>query len=244
MFQGLRVVGGRNSRRRIGKVLRAVFSPGDYRYQGLIIARPDLLFMFKRKDRFLAHDAYSFEDGRIVSTIDRDSWDGLACKRLGINWDECLILEGMPVVAAQGEKLGTVNTVDFDKQTRKAIALKVTDGAVSKAVIGSSDIPIDLIVGYKDGSIVAKAPAAKIKAEGGLAAKAGEQTAIATHAIKEKTKVAREVAGVIGKKAGESAGKAVTGGGKALGKQLGKTKGMFRAFKDEYKKEASKGKKD
>jgi sporulation protein YlmC with PRC-barrel domain len=196
--------------------------------------------MFKRKDRFLAHDAFKIEDGRVVATIDRDSWDGLACKRLGINWDECLILEGMPVVTSTGEKLGAINSVEFDKHTRKALELKVTEGAASQAIIGSSDIPIDLIIGYKDGSIVAEPPAAKIKAEGGLAAKAGEQAAIATHAIKEKTKNVREAASTIGKKAGKSAGKAVDSGSKALGKQLGKTKGMFKAFKDEYKKEASK----
>ncbi len=195
--------------------------------------------MFKRKDRFLAFDAYKIEDGRVVATIDRDSWDGLACKRIGINWDECLILEGMVVVTRSGKKLGTVNSIDFDKSTRKASELKVTEGATSKAIIGSTNIPLDLIVGYKDGALVAEPPAAKIKAEGGLAAKAGEQTAIATHAIKEKTKDVRAAAGNLGKKASQSAGKAVDSGSKALGKQLGKTKGMFKAFKDEYKKGSS-----
>jgi sporulation protein YlmC with PRC-barrel domain len=192
--------------------------------------------MFKRKERFLAWDAFRVLDGRVVATIDRDSWDEPACKRLGINWDECLILEGMLLVTSDGEKVGTIDSVEYDERSGKAISLEVTDGAAARALIGVSKIPLELIIGYQDGRVVAKRAAAEVKTEGGLAAKAGEQTAIATQAIKEKTASARKTASVAGKQAGKAANQALEVGSRALGRQLRKTKGMFKGFREEYKK--------
>jgi hypothetical protein len=224
--------------RRIGKILRAVFAPDDFSFIGYIVGRPDFLFMFKRRDRFLAYDAFKVVDGRVVATTDRDSWDNPACKRLGVDWDECLILEGMPLVTEGGSKVGVIDSVEYDAKSGKTIALQAADGIASRTIIGSSAIPRKLVVGYSDGAIVVKAAAASIKAEGGLAAKAGEQTAIVGHAIKTKTESARKTAKKISKNAGKAAGQALDAGSFALGKQLGRTRGMFKAFKDEYQKEA------
>jgi uncharacterized protein YrrD len=239
-FRGARVTGGRNGTRRIGKVLRAVFRPDNYALAGYIIARPDLLLMFKRKDRFLAWDAFRVIDGRVVATIDRDSWDEPACKRLGIDWDECLILEGMPLVTDDGEKLGTISAVDYNERSGKAVAFRVSDGMAAKTLLGTSKIPVELIVGYRDGKIVAKRAASDIGSEGGLAARAGEQTAVAAQVIKEKTESARNAAGKATKKAGKIADQALDVGSRALGRQLGRTRGMFKGFKDEYRKSRGK----
>ncbi|MCL1847308.1 MAG: PRC-barrel domain-containing protein [Coriobacteriia bacterium] len=239
-FRGVRVIGGRSGNKRIGKILRAVFSPEGSILVGYIVGRPDFLFMFKRKDRFLAHDAFKVVDGRVVATTDRDSWDEPACKRLGIDWDRCLILEGMRVVTEDGEKVGTIASVEYDERTGKTASLQVGEGMASKAIVGVSHIPPELIVGYRNGQIVARRAASEIHAEGGLAAKAGEQAAVVTNVVKEKTKTARNTAKTIGKNTGKIAGNALDSGSKALGTQLGKTKGMFKAFKNEYKKESSK----
>jgi len=234
------VLGGRNGQKRIGKILKAVFSPSDYALAGYIVARPDFLFMFKRKDRFLAYDAFRVIDGRVVATIDRDSWDEPACQRLGIDWDKCLILEGMTLVTEDGTKVGMIDSIEYDEKTRETVSFQVSDGIAAKQILGVSSIPLELIVGYKNGHMVARSAASDIQAEGGIAAKAGEQVAIATNVVKEKTEAARQTAGKITKQAGKTAGKAVDSGSKALGKQLGKTKGMFKAFKDEYQKESGK----
>ncbi|MDR1013837.1 MAG: PRC-barrel domain-containing protein [Coriobacteriales bacterium] len=235
-FRNVRVTGGRNGTRRIGKVLRAVFRPDTYTLAGYLVARPDLLFMFKRKDRFLAWDAFRVVDGRVVATIDRDSWDEPACKRLGIDWDTCLILEGMPLVTSDGDKVGNIDAVEYDERSGRLVALRVGDGMAAKALIGTSKVPADLVVGYRDGTMVAERAASGIASEGGLAAKAGEQTAVATQAIKEKTDRARKAASKMGKKAGAAADKALDTGSRALGKQLGRTRGMFKGFRDEYRK--------
>jgi sporulation protein YlmC with PRC-barrel domain len=203
---------------------------------GYIIARPDILFMFKRRDRFLAWDAFRVLDGRVVATVDRDSWDEPACKRLGVDWDECLVLEGMLLVTSDGEKVGTIDSIEYDERTGKTVALEVTDGAAARALLGVSKIPRKLIIGYRDGRVVAKRAASEIKTEGGLAAKAGEQTAVATQMIKEKTEQARKTARAVSKQAGKTAGQALDAGSRALGKQLRRTKGMFKGFRDEYKK--------
>jgi hypothetical protein len=192
--------------------------------------------MFKRRDRFLAFDAFRIIDGRVVATIDHDSWDEPACRRLGIDWDTCLILEGMLLVADDGEKIGAIDAVDYDEHSGALVALQVTDGPATRSLIGVSRIPADLIVGYRDGRVVTQCAASDVEMEGGLAARAGEQAAIATHAIKEKTASARETASKASKKAGKVAGQALEVGSKALGRQLGRTKGMFKGFKDEYRK--------
>jgi uncharacterized protein YrrD len=235
-LRGARVTGGKRGTRRIGKVLRAVFRPDNYALAGYIVARPDILFMVKRKDRFLAYDAFKIVDGRVIATVDRDSWDEPACKRLGIDWDKCLILEGMVVVTGDGTKVGTIDAVEYNERSGKATAFQVADGAAAKTLLGVTKIPLDLIVGYQNGKIVAKRAASAVGAEGGLAARAGEQAAVTTHAIKQKTESARKAASNAGKTASKITGKAIDTGSKALGKQLGRTKGMFKGFRDEYKK--------
>lgn len=242
-FRGARVTGGRKGTRRIGKILRAVFHPDTYALAGFIVARPDFLFMFKRKDRFLAYDAFKVVDGRIVGTTDRDSWDGAACKRLGIDWDTCIILEGMSLVTKDGAKVGTIDAAEYNERNGKLVALEVSDGATARTLLGVTKIPRELIIGYKDGVVLAKRAASEVQTEGGLAAKAGEQTAVVANVVMEKTETTRKAVGKATKTAGKAAGNALDSGSKAVGKQLGKTKGMFKAFKDEYKKEAGQSKK-
>ena len=57
----LRVVGGKKGTKRIGKVKSCVFHPTERRCIGFIVKRPDLLWMFHRKDIFVALGG--FDDG-------------------------------------------------------------------------------------------------------------------------------------------------------------------------------------
>ena len=50
----LRVFGGKRGNRRIGRVKSCVFHPSEKRCIGFIIKRPDLLWMFRRKDLFVS----------------------------------------------------------------------------------------------------------------------------------------------------------------------------------------------
>ncbi len=60
---GVRVVGGKNGTKRIGKVRRFVFHPKEKRCVGFIVKRPDLLWMFRRKDKFVSIEGYDIVDG-------------------------------------------------------------------------------------------------------------------------------------------------------------------------------------
>ena len=57
----VRVMGGKNATKRIGKVRAFVYHPKERRCIGIMVKRPDLLWMFHRKDIFVALGG--FDDG-------------------------------------------------------------------------------------------------------------------------------------------------------------------------------------
>ena len=66
----VRVMGGKNASKRIGKVRAFVYHPKERRCIGIMVKRPDLLWMFHRKDLFVSLDGFEFEDGRVVLADD------------------------------------------------------------------------------------------------------------------------------------------------------------------------------
>lgn len=254
---GTRVVGGKKSTKRIGKVRSCVFHPKEKRCIGFIVKRPDLLWMFHRKDKFVAIDGYDFEDGRIVVRDDAAATDNAACKRLGVNWDDCVLWVGMPIVAQCGQSLGVVGSVTFNLATGAVDSIETSTGAASNALLGKRIIPASLVAGFKRGvgaelaqsaegaddvvelgAILVQDEALEVSAEGGWADAAGRATAVAaasahTAVDKVKPKVSS---------AAEATGAAINKGAFATGKQIGKAKTMFSDFKEEYDKAAGDGK--
>ncbi len=208
-----------------GKVHMAVFSPKGDRVVGMLVKRPDLAGMVKREDSFVALDAIAPCDGGVRVVKGPESFDDAARARLGIDWDACLIWSGMDARTTNGKVLGYVNDASFNTKTGKVEAFYVGDGSVAQSLVGSVEIPIEMLRGYEDGFMVVAPEAAKLALTGGVAGKAGEGYARAKYEGKKAAK-----------KAGETAGKAVDKGSKALGKTLGRTKGMFSSFVDEFKK--------
>lgn len=213
--------------RKIGKVFKTVFDPSGLRVVGFIVRRPDLLWMFKRPEKFLALDAMDTSEGIVRATKGGASWDDAAIRRCGLDWDKCIIWEGMQVRTTEGEVLGHVDDISFDEATGDIDALFLDDGGTARALIGSVEIPHELMVGYKDDWLVVKPEAAECKLTGGLAAKAGEASAKAGIAAKQA-----------GKDAGKAVSKAVDAGSYGLGKGIGRIKNSITGAVDEYKKEA------
>ena len=221
--------------RKIGKVFKTVFDPSGLRVVGFIVRRPDLLWMFKRPEKFLALDAMDTSEGIVRATKGGASWDDAAIKRNGLDWDKCIIWEGMQVRTTEGEVLGHVDDISFDEETGDIDSLFLDDGGTARALIGSVEIPHELMVGYTDakgGYLVVKPEAAECKLTGGLAAKAGEASAKAGIAAKQA-----------GHEAGKAVGKAVDAGSYGLGKGIGRIKNSITGAVDEYRKEASAPKK-
>lgn len=252
--------------KKMGKVRAVVFHPVRAQVVGYIVRRPDLLLMFKRKDRFCAADRVgAFEDG-LEAAESAGTWDKEACRRLGIDYDACLLWVGMPVRTEDGRELGAIKNVFFDEVTLRVDHIDISTDSMARTLLGESDIARDMIVGFKDGAIIVKRELGEVDAAGGVAAAAGEAWARAKSSAQEKAgkagqavdKGAFKVGEAVGaarkkmndavdghaeKKAAEQAAGSPSGIDKAatsFGRQLGRASHMFKDFKDEFDK-ASRG---
>lgn len=252
--------------KKFGKVRNVVFYPDKPRAVGVIVKRPDLLWMIKRKDRFAAIDKVSLlEDGNIiVDLMDSDAWDNRACKRLGVDFDECIIWDNMAVRNMQGQELGLISNIEIDDDCKIA-CVDISSGGAERALLGAANIDASKLKGYDANAqaIIADIQPEEVEVSGGVAGKAGEAWAKGTHRVSESqadisdkaakniedTAVAAgEAIGSIRDKVKEKvgtdktenlsakAGEAVNDGAYKLGQQLRKSKGMFHAFKEEFDK--------
>ncbi len=254
-YIGVRVVTpGKKNDKRVGKVYRFVFHPSEKRVVGFMVKRPDLLLMFHRSDSFVALDGFHIEDGRIAINDDAAASGSAAIKRLGLDWDNCVFWEGMPILTKGGEMLGYAGNVLFNRADGAVVALEIDAGAANDAVVGKRTIPSAMIKGFKlgagaqfgnafpddeqlaetieVGAILVSDEAASVKTQGGIASAAGEATAVAANKARKAVADAKPTVD----SAAKAAGKAVDKGVFAVGKQLGRASGMFAAFKNEYNK--------
>ncbi|RDB61339.1 PRC-barrel domain protein [Gordonibacter sp. 28C] len=252
-LMGVRVVGGKKGTRRIGKVRRFVFHPKEKRVVGFVVKRPDLLWMFHRKDLFVSINGFDVEDGRIVVRNEPTATNRAACKELGVDWDACVLWVGLPVMTEDGETLGVVGSVTLNRSTGVIEGITTDSGATANALLGKREISADLVKGFKRGmgaalartgeegqeaddvvlgAILVADEARDIAVEGGLAEKAGEATAVVVDKAHTAVDKAKPVASAAAKKTGEVVNK----GAYATGKQIAATKGMFSGFKEEYDK--------
>lgn len=251
-LMGKQVFGGTKRQKRIGKIRRFVFHPSERRCIGFIVKRPDLLWMFRRKDRFVSLEGYDLIDGRVVIRATSDALDAAACARLGVAWDACVLWVGLPVITENGEVLGTVGSVEFDRETGEVASLDIDCGMTANALLGKRCVPAKFIKGFRRGvgaqltetnadtsgedvvlgAIMVQNETENLTAEGGAAEKAGQSTAIALDKVRSGVDKAKPVASCAVKKTGEALDK----GAYATGRQIAKSKKMFSDFKKEYDK--------
>lgn len=255
---GSRVVGGKRGNRRIGKVRRFVFHPSEKRVIGFIVKRPDLLWMFRRKDKFVSIDGYDLVDGRVLIREDATAVDRAAYKALGVNPDEAIMWLGLPIMTEDKATFGVVGNVTFNSVTGTVESIEADEGATANTLLGKREIPADLIKGFRKGigvklsvsgqegeenedpvigALLVAEEVQDLNVDGGVAEKAGQATAVVADKASKATAAVSEQASKVAKKTGEVVNK----GAYATGKQLGKTKGMFSAFKEEYDKARNEG---
>lgn len=257
----------KNRLKKYGAIRRVIFHPAKAQAVGVVVKRPDLLLMFKRKERFVAFDRLE-EVERGYCVVDKqDSWDEAACKRLGVKFDECIIWDYMPVRTLSGQELGQISNVAIDEKTFWVDHIDVSSGSVNRAILGSSDIPVKFIRGYSQGAIVVSDEVGEVEESGGAAAKAGVAWAKTKHDAGKVTKKAGEAINEGAAKTGEAIGNVREKANKALdeheakkeeeiargeytgvdkaantfGKQLGRASHMFKDFKDEFDKASRDG---
>ncbi len=250
----MRVFGGKRRTKRIGRVKSCVFHPTEKRCVGFVVKRPDLLWMFRRKDLFVALDGFDLSDGRIVVKEDGDMTGPAACRRMGIDWDSCVIWEGMPLMAGDGTAIGYVGNISFSLTTGEIKSVEASNGVTAKYLLGTLEVPAELIVGFKrgmgatlavkedtrdagqavefKGAILVSDEVWELSPEGGWAESAGEFTARAKVRVHEATEKAKPKV----QEVTHAAGEAINEGAYAVGEQVAASKGMFASFKEEYDK--------
>lgn len=244
------VVWETNLDHRVGKVRAFIFHPTKRQVVGFSVKRPDVALMFHRSDLFVALDSFTEEEGTIIVSKKDASTDKAACKRLGIDLDECVIWQGMSILSESGESCGYVSNVSFRVSDGAVESLIVDRGATSQVLLGTIELPASAIIGFKlgvgealasgntedgdflHGAIIVSNDVLAYEMQGGVAERAGRASAVAANKVSQAVDKARPVAGDAAHKAGE----AVNKGAYALGAQLAKTKGMFASFKEEYRR--------
>lgn len=245
---GVSVAFAQKPQKIVGKVHSFIFHPTQCRVVGFTVKRPDVALMFHRGEIFVARDAFTIVDGHLVISDERQATDKAACKRLGIDWDRCIIWQGLPLLTTKGKRVGYVGDVSFRLDDGEVLSLKVDRGKSAEVLIGTTELPAKVIKGFTfgagdslntldedqelKGGIVLYDEALSYSAEGGVAERMGSASAVGMHKVSQaidKTKPARQEAA---KKTGEAVNRAAY----AVGHKLAETKGMFANFKKEYKK--------
>ena len=201
---GTRVLGGKKGTKRIGKIRRFVFHPKEKRVIGFVVKRPDLLWMFHRADVFVPIDGYDLVDGRVIIRPDAAASGKAYCKKEGLNWDDCVLWVGLPVMSEDGESYGIVGNVTFNHLTGTVDCFETDNGATSNALLGKRTIPADMVRGFKRGmgaalanmgaegiegeevqlgAMLVSPQVADLNSEGGVAEKAGAATAVAVDKV-------------------------------------------------------------
>lgn len=240
--------------KRVGKVRRCVFHPSEKRCIGFVVKRPDVALMFHRKDLFVALDGFEFVDGRIAVNRESAATGDAACKRLGVAWDECVFWDGMPLVTQGGEAVGLVGNVTLSYPSGVVESVEVNNGATAHYLVGSLEVPAEMLVGFKRGvgadlaaeegrleedvegsfrgGVLVSDDVWSLSPEGGWAEAAGTFVAKASLRVQEAADTMKPKM----RSAAKTARSAADKGAHAVGRQIKASKGMFAAFKEEYEK--------
>ncbi len=234
--------------KRIGKVRHFIFHPRARKVVGFTVKRPDVALMAHRSDVFVAVDGFDVQDGKLFITSAKAATGNAALKRLGVKWDECLMWQNMPLMTEDGRRCGYVGDVLFDTTSGQVKKVVAERGAAVDVLLGSADLPVEMIRGFKlgvgdalncddgedflSGAIIVQPEALSVGTAGGLAERAGAASAVVSNKASNVAEKVKPKASA----AAEKAGNAVNDGAFKLGVQISKTKGMFSNFKEEYRR--------
>lgn len=150
-FVGTKVFGGKDGTQRIGKVHCCVFHPTEKRCIGFLVKRPDLLLMFHRSDSFVTLDGFNWEEGALVLNGEKDTTGAAACKRLGVDWEACVLWVGLVLCTKDGQALGHVGSVEFDQKTGAVSRVFIDEGTTAGVLLGTRELPASMVLGFKRG---------------------------------------------------------------------------------------------
>lgn len=135
----------------IGRIHFFVFD--GLSFVGVLIKRPDVAMMFRRKDIFVSCGNFYIADDTFIVKADYDSKSKKFLRDRQIKLDCTVVWDGMDVKTQSGEFLGAVDCVSFDTDTAEVDSILVSAGATSNALLGKREIPKSLLCGFSDGGV-------------------------------------------------------------------------------------------
>lgn len=208
-----------------GKFGQAICTPDARQVAGFYLKRSDILLMFKRPELFVALDKLGKKEaGFYLKSLDQ-ALGKKAIERLSLDWENCIILQGMDVITEAGEPCGFVDSIIFDPQNGKITSVGLKSSLSSRILLGTHEISVNYVLACKQGHLVVKNEVAELASSGGIAQKAGHLVAKTSHKAQQ-----------FSAKSKEALSQVEEGASVKIGKQLKDAKGMFAAFKEEFDK--------
>lgn len=244
--------------KKLGRIHAFVFHPERPKFVGILVKRPDIAWMFRREDSFVAYNGFDIledDKGKDILVV-KDSADAIgkgALKAQNVKLDDCLLWLGLAVTCEDGTGMGVIDSVEYDPVTGDVIEMAISQGATANALLGKRIVPSEMIKGFKlgagsklnmpqgigedevRGALILDNEAKELPVVGGVAENAGNATAVVIDKVqKTSSKVKEKVSPAL-----NEAGEAVQKGAFVTGRQIARTEGMFKGFKDEFKKAMS-----
>lgn len=214
----------------LGKVHFALFTPAGNRLVGFLIKRPDMLWMFKRKDIFVPIDVCHLQGSELHIHSSMRQLGKSALTRLALDWDSCIIWQGMDVVSQDKQMIGHISDVTLNASSGAVSEFIIDDGKIASRLVGHIKIPFSGYESCEKGRVVVNTQGISTELSKGLAADAGKKYAEAKYAGK---KLAQRVNNKIDE---VSSSQEYTNAAKSVGRQIKKSRSMFGDFLDEFKK--------
>lgn len=183
---------------------------------GFFIKLPDVAMMFSRRDVFCHISSFSFADKKILLDKDFKSKSRIALEEDDIDLKTSVVIDGQKVVTASGEEIGFIENVQID-DFGKIQTIDVGSGATSNVLLGTRQLPMNLLKGYKnlnqakimrragstnesDAAVIVDDEASNIALVGGFAEVAAKKSVAITQTAKECGQKAKEASSPILKK--------------------------------------------
>ena len=161
--------------KKIGRVHHFIFS--KKKCIGVLVKRPDVAMMFRRKDIFAPLSSINFQSKAIILDSDYESRGAEFLKKSKIKLSQTFVYDGMAVQCENGERLGCIDSVVCEAKGTVSNIL-VSDGITSDKLLGLKTIPADLLVGMKAGSGAARL----------VSTDAGEDEGVGVFIVKDEAK--------------------------------------------------------
>lgn len=135
--------------KKIGRVHHFIFQSN--KCVGVLIKRPDVALMIRRKDVFAPIGAINFQSKSVILDADFEKQGSAYLKKKNIKLSQTFVYDGMAVQCESGAELGSIDSVVCDAKGNVKL-VNVSDGVTSDKLLGLRAVPAELVLGMKQGT--------------------------------------------------------------------------------------------